>query len=427
VGPEGAVYETEWLTGGLAMRCSRGAETSRSPLPLVGADALKRAAQHDVSLQPVGKDASRIARYEVDPDSARRSEAVGIPDGGTAMSTLSDKSGYRLTRRRFLVGAPGLAAASLLAGSRLAGAEPPPETTRIRLTQDPAICLAPQYLAEELLRLEGFAEIEYAKVPTGAASSNLVATGAADIKMLSVFDILPVLDTEQSVVVLAGIHLGCYELFGNDRVHAIRDLKRKTVAVSALGAGDHLFVASMLAYVGIDLGKDIDWVMTKTYAESMRLFTDGTADAFLAFPPQPQELRAKKIGNVIIDTTLDRPWSQYFCCVVAANRQFVAKHPIATKRALRALLKAADICAREPERVARFLVAKGYEPRYAMALDVLQKLPYNRWRDTNPEDTIRFYTLRLHEVGMIKSTPQKLIAQSTDWRFLNDLKRELKA
>jgi NitT/TauT family transport system substrate-binding protein len=319
-----------------------------------------------------------------------------------------------------------VAAASLLAGSRLAGAEPPPETARIRLTQDPAICLAPQYLAEELLHLEGFAEIEYTKVPTGAASSNLLATGAADIKMLGVFDILPVLDTAHAVVVLGGIHVGCYELFGNDRVHAIHDLKRKTVAVSALGAGDHLFVASMLAYVGIDPGKDIDWVMTKTYAESMRLFTDSTADAFLAFPPQPQELRAKQIGHVLVDTAVDRPWSQYFCCVVAANRQFVAQHPVATKRALRAFMKAADMCAREPERATQFLVAKGYAPRYAMALDVLQKLPYNRWRDTDPEDTLRFYTLRLHEVGMLKSSPQKLITQGTDWRFLNALKKELK-
>ena len=108
---------------------------------------------------------------------------------------------------------------------------------------------------------------------------------------------------------------------------------------------------------------------------------------FLAFPPQPQELRARKLGSVIVDTTLDRPWSQYFRCVVATNRQFIANYPIATKRALRAFMKAADLCAQEPERVARFLVTKGYEPRYAMAVAVLKKLPYSRWRETNPEDT----------------------------------------
>jgi len=47
--------------------------------------------------------------------------------------------------------------------------------------------------------------------------------------------------------------------------------------------------------------------------------------------------------------------------------------------------------------------------------------------DADPEDTIRFYALRLHEVGMVKSSPQKIIADGTDWRFLNELKRELKA
>jgi NitT/TauT family transport system substrate-binding protein len=87
---------------------------------------------------------------------------------------------------------------------------------------------------------------------------------------------------------------------------------------------------------------------------------------------------------------------------------------------------AADICASEPERAAQSLVAKGYEPRYELAVDVLKTLPYNRWRDYDPEDTLRFFALRLQEVGMIKSSPQKIIAQGTDWRFLNELKRELK-
>jgi NitT/TauT family transport system substrate-binding protein len=130
---------------------------------------------------------------------------------------------------------------------------------------------------------------------------------------------------------------------------------------------------------------------------------------------------------VIVNTTQDRPWSQYFCCTVAANRNWVHAYPIAAKLALRAMLKAADLCAQEPERVARYLVARGYEPRYEVGLEVLRELPYRRWRDADPEDTVRFHALRLHEVGMIKTAPNKLIAQGTDWRFLNELKRELKA
>jgi NitT/TauT family transport system substrate-binding protein len=102
------------------------------------------------------------------------------------------------------------------------------------------------------------------------------------------------------------------------------------------------------------------------------------------------------------------------------------KHPIATKRALRAILKATDICALEPERAAQSLVDKGHVQRYDYALQTMQEVPYAKWREYNPEDTVRFYALRLHEAGMIKSSPEKLIAQGTDWRFLHALKKELK-
>jgi NitT/TauT family transport system substrate-binding protein len=237
---------------------------------------------------------------------------------------------------------------------------------------------------------------------------------------------IPVLDARQPIVVLSGVHTGCYELFGNERVRSIRDLKGKKVSVYALGGGDHILISSMLAYVGIDPRKDINWVVPEAYGDTMRLFVEGEVDAFLGFAPQPQELRAKKIGRVIVNTGQDRPWSEYFCCAVTANRDFATRYPVATKRALRAFLKAADICALEPERAARLLVEKGYEARYELALEVLKGLPYRRWREANPEDTLRFHMLRLHEVGIVKTNPTKLIAQGTDWRFLNELKKELK-
>lgn len=330
------------------------------------------------------------------------------------------------TRRQFLESTSVLGAASLLGYSRIAAAEPPPETKKIRLVHFPAICIAPQYLAEELLRLEGFSEVSYVEMMSGKPVDGILA-GRADLTMEAAPSLVYTMDSGQSLVALAGIHTGCYELFGNERVQAIRDLKGKTVSVSTLGGADHVLLASMLAYVGMDPRKDVNWITGNKAIDAMRLFVEGKADAYMGFAPAPQELRAKKIGHVIVNTAQDRPWSQYFCCMLVANREFVAKNPVATKRALRAYLKAADICAQEPERVARFLAAKGYEPRYEIGLEVLKSLPYRRWRDANPEDTLRFLALRLHEVGMIKSTPQKLIAQGTDWRFLNELKKELKA
>ena len=64
---------------------------------------------------------------------------------------------------------------------------------------------------------------------------------------------------------------------------------------------------------------------------------------------------------------------------------------------------------------------------YDYAPQTMQDVVYNKWRIYNPEDTVRFYALRLQEAGMIKSNPQRIIAQGTDWRFLNELKRELKS
>src|SRR4029450_8116000 len=130
----------------------------------------------------------------------------------------------RRGRREFVKGLAAVAGATGLFGYdvRLAFAEPPPETTRIRIVLDPTPCMAPQFLAEELLRLEGFSQIEYVK---GAAdASTLLAEGKADFATDAAPTLIPALDKGESVVVLAGIHGGCYELFGNERVRSFRDL-----------------------------------------------------------------------------------------------------------------------------------------------------------------------------------------------------------
>ena len=231
------------------------------------------------------------------------------------------------------------------------------------------------------------------------------------------------MDAGLPLVLLGGVHAGCFELFGTERIKAVRDLKGKTVAVPELGSAHHVFVAAMASHVGIDPKRDINFVI-QSPAESMRLLAEGKIDAMIGFPPDPQEMREKKIGRVIVHSGLDRPWSQYFCCIVAAHQEFVRRHPVATKRALRAIIKATEFCASDPERAARLVADKGY--RYDYSLQTMKEIAYARWRDYDAEDTVRFYSLRLHESGMIKSTPTKIITQGTDWRFFNELKRELK-
>lgn len=331
------------------------------------------------------------------------------------------------SRRKFLSRASALAATGCLGAYHVpANAAERLETTTIRLVHAPSICVAPQYLAEQFLRMDGFTDIQY--LPLGTRNGPYaIGDGRADMGMWDAPGLMPHLDAGTPLVVLSGVHAGCYELFASERVRSIGDLKGKTVSVQYFDAGDHILVSSMLAYVGIDPRHDVQWIAGEGQRDAMDLFIEGKCDAFLGFAQQPEELRLKDAGHVIIDTAEDRPWSQYFCCMLAANRDFATRNPVATKRVVRAILKAADLCATDPQGAARYLSDKMYEPRFQIGLNVMRRLPYDFWRKANPEDTIRFHALRLHEVGMLKSKPNQLIANGTDWRFLNELKRELKA
>lgn len=184
-------------------------------------------------------------------------------------------------------------------------------------------------------------------------------------------------------------------------------------------------LASMAAYVGVDPRKDIRWSV-RLPPSGKQLYIDGKVDAYLGFPPETQELRARGIGRVIVNTATDKPWSQYACCMLVASRDFLARNPVATKRAMRALVKAADLCATEPERVARTLVERRIVERYEYALETLQDVGFGAWRTYDPADAMRFHGVRLHEIGMIGSSPNELIKRGSDWRFLNELRRELK-
>jgi NitT/TauT family transport system substrate-binding protein len=325
-----------------------------------------------------------------------------------------------IARRTFVKGL-GAAGVGLLGHARTGfAADPPPETTRIRLSRyafDVA-CVAPSWVAEELLRAEGFKTIEYVPIK---GDSELLAQGKIDVMFYDATGLILSVDAGQPVVGLGGMHGGCYELFGTTGVRSVAELRGRTVAVSNLGR--HAFVAAMAGYVGLDPRKDVKIVLTE---DATQQFVEGKVDAVLGFPPEPQEFRARKIGRVIVNTSADRPWSQYFCCFATGNRDFVRKHPVATKRALRALVKAVDLCAAAPDKVVRQLVERGFLKNYEYSLQALREIPYRRWREYDSADTIRFFALRMHEAGVIKSSPAKIIADGMDWRFVNELKQELK-
>jgi NitT/TauT family transport system substrate-binding protein len=343
------------------------------------------------------------------------------------------------SRRDLLASLSAAGAAGLLGGAARSDDGPPETTTvRIRVEDAPplvvsgvaenALCIAPTLITEDLLRAEGFTDIRYVLIKNGPPYAEAFAGGEVDFGLRFAPGAVRYLDEGVPITVLAGVHPGCFELFVHEAIRAISDLKGKKVGYNeGRGTAEQLYVSIMAAHVGLDPEKDIEWVTTDDVASPIDLFIRGKIDAYLAFVPEFPELRGRKIGHVLVDMAMDRPWSQYFCCVLVGNREFVQNYPIATKRAMRAILKATDVCATEPERAARQLVEGGFAKHYDVALQTVTDVPYNVWRELDPEDSLRFYALWLHEFGQLDGTPNEILAEGTDWRFLNELKRELKA
>jgi NitT/TauT family transport system substrate-binding protein len=329
-------------------------------------------------------------------------------------------------RRDFLASASLAAAAGVLGGRAALAAEGPPETTTIRLSFTTAICFAPFDLTEQFLRAEGFTDVQYVRAAGGFSAPQMIGRGEVDFGASFGGTVVYHLDAGLPITALSGLHAGCYELFVHPQVRSIADLKGRRVGIQTLSSSGHLYLAIIAKHVGLDPNEDIEWVVPSS-GNAMELFAEGKTDAFLGFPPEPQELRARKVGRVILSTATDKPWAQYFCCMIYGNRAWVRDHPVATKRFLRATFKAADFCSAEPATAARRLVDGGFAGRYDYALQTIEEIPYQLWHEYDSEDTMRFYALRLHEVGMISATPNQLLAEGTDWRFVDELKRELKA
>jgi NitT/TauT family transport system substrate-binding protein len=330
------------------------------------------------------------------------------------------------SRRGFLSGLSAAAASASFGTTGPSLAEEPPEVTTIRLPKTfRAVCEAPKNVAVDLLHAEGFADVQFIEPASEADMMAMTVSGDLDF----VTDFPPpnisAIESGLPLKVLAGLHSGCLELIATEEVRGITDLKGKRIGVFSLTSAPHVLISLMAAYVGLDPAKDIIWIESPD-AGAPELFNDGKIDAFLAAPPEPQEQIARKFGHTILNTTVDRPWSQYFCCMIAASAAYVERNPVATKRALRAILKTADLCASDPELVARLSVDTNFTDNYEYAVAGLQSARYDRWREFDPEDTMRFYALRMKEVGFIGSSPQTLIAKGCDFRFLNELKRELK-
>jgi NitT/TauT family transport system substrate-binding protein len=331
-------------------------------------------------------------------------------------------------RRRFLktgfsMAAAGLAGGALVGARRTLADEAPPETTSLRLERIPGFtCIAPLDILDDLLREEGFVDIRYVDGSTENEQGDF-ARGETDFGQDFITTATFLQDAGLPSIILAGVHPACLELRANDSIRSVLDLKGKRVWAFDVWDASHTTLPIIAASVGLDPAKDIKWVIDKT-RNRKELFLSGEVDAFMAAPPFAQELRAQNVGRLVLNTTLDRPWSEYFCCGLIGRVDFVRRNPIATKRVVRAMLRATDICAAKPDWVAQRLVERGLAPRYDYVRQGLEDISYRAWRDYDAEDSVRYWALRLREVGMIKSSPDKIIATGTDFRFLKEVRKE---
>jgi NitT/TauT family transport system substrate-binding protein len=229
------------------------------------------------------------------------------------------------SRRDFLTTLSAAGAASAFDAPVLLAEDGPPEVTSIRLRRDPSICVAPWYIAEDLLRAEGFTGIHYVPAQAGPEAVQMIGRGDIDFILFVAPSLVVRLEEGLPVMALAGVHPGCFELFAHEPIRTISDLKGKKVGIDVVGSGKYRYLAVMAAYVGLDPQNDIEWV-AQSDLDALELFAERKVDAFLGFPPEPQELRAREVGHVILNTTTDQPWSQYFCCMLVGNRELLLLH-----------------------------------------------------------------------------------------------------
>jgi NitT/TauT family transport system substrate-binding protein len=309
------------------------------------------------------------------------------------------------------------------------GGEPPPEVTEIRLPRNSVGCVAPLLAAEEFLHEEGFQQVHYQVLePKYSLITESVLSGRIDMTFNFVPAVLHAIDAGDPLVVLGGAHVACFQVVAGDHVQSLSDMRGRRFAIPEIDPkpSDFAFVTSIMQYIGLNADRDFEIVSTPNLAFGPpRPLVEGHSDATLLLTPRTAEYRARGVGHVVLDSMLDEPWRQYFCCLLNTRREFAEQYPVATRRVVRAILKGIDRCAREPDAVAQLL----YDRRWILTKDsadqAVREVAFDAWRSQDPSDTIRFNALRLNEAGVIDSTPEEIIERATDFTYFNELKEEL--
>lgn len=316
-----------------------------------------------------------------------------------------------------------------------ATALPAPETTTLKIfAKPPPTCEAPIWLLNDLLREEGFTDV--ANTPGG------IATGESDFGVTYGNFFVSGVEAKFPWVALAGCHTGCIELWAAPGIASIGDLRGKTMDVwdKVTGPRPDLratgifygFLLSMLSQIGMDPAEMRLNEVAPTVDTDERYLSGETDAVMTAIHGGPLMRRnPRKRGQVIIDTAVDRPWSQYYCCLLVANRDWARSNPVATKRVTRAFLRGSDLVMADKKAAVQKALSSGIyagtrvPQDEAILFETIEMLSY-AWREYDPEETMRFFAQRLSDVKQLQSSPQQIVEAGTDFAYMRQLAKELK-
>ena len=197
----------------------------------------------------------------------------------------------------------------------------PPETTTVRLVKSSASASRRSIWPRSCCARKASPRSAMCRMPV--APAKMIGAGERDFGLNFAPSLIFHQDAGEPITALAGVHPGCFELFAHEPIRSISDLKGKTVGVPTGSARARTCSWPSWRPMSGSTRRRTSTGSRARSSDAMELFAEGKIDAFLASPPEPQELRARKIGHVILNTTTDQPWSQYFCCMLAGNADFV--------------------------------------------------------------------------------------------------------
>ena len=220
--------------------------------------------------------------------------------------------------------------------------------------------------------------------------------------------------------VFTGVHVGCYDCSRHGSIRTISDLKGKAHRHPDDGLKRPPLHGDLLSHVGLDprMTSRVDDV------KAIELFAEEKVDAFLAFPPEPQEpARAERRPRHSQDHHGSAVGRSNFCCMAYTQpglRGESTRWPPSARFAPCSRRPPSAHPIRPPRRGGS---SWGFAANYDHAVEALGDIPYLAWRDYDPADSLRFYALQLREAGMISPTG-RADRSGTNWQYFEELKQE---